>query len=72
MRRENRLEVNSVVTEIILKSRDTLQRFIDEIEAQISGKKPRQVVHLPTAALKATVKFMLDGESPVTAPLAGP
>jgi two-component system chemotaxis sensor kinase CheA len=80
--RENRLEVNSVIIEIILKSRDTLQRFIDEIEAQITGKKPRQVVHLPTAALKAAVKFMLDvegiappahpAEATVPAPAAAP
>jgi two-component system chemotaxis sensor kinase CheA len=66
--RENRLQVNSVIIELILKSRDTLQKFIDEIEAQITGKKPRQVVHLPTAALKASVKFMLDGGVPASAP----
>jgi two-component system chemotaxis sensor kinase CheA len=65
--RENRLQINSVIIEIILKSRDTLQRFIDEIQAQITGKKPRQIVHLPTAALKAAVKFMLDGEMPASA-----
>ena len=68
--RENRLQINSVIIEIILKSRDTLQRFIDEIEAQITGKKPRQIVHVPTAALKATVKFMIDGEATLGAPTA--
>jgi two-component system chemotaxis sensor kinase CheA len=61
--RDNRLQINSIIIEVILKSRDTLQQFIDEIEAQITGKKPRQIVHLPTAALKATVKFMIDGEA---------
>jgi two-component system chemotaxis sensor kinase CheA len=61
--RESRLQVNSLIIEIILKSRDTLQRFVDEIEAQITGKKPRQTVRIPTAALKAAVKFMLDGEA---------
>src|SRR5271155_2118939 len=30
--RENRLQIDSVMIEIILKSRDTLQRFVDEIE----------------------------------------
>ena len=61
--REKRLEINSVIIEIILRSRDTLQKFVDEIEAQITGKKPRQVVNIPTAALKVATKFMLNGEA---------
>jgi two-component system chemotaxis sensor kinase CheA len=68
--RENRLQINSVIVEIILKSRDTLQRFVDEIEAQITGKKPRAVVHIPTAALKATVKFMIEGGAAMVANVA--
>ena len=60
--RENRLQINSVIIEIILKSRDTLQKFVDEIEAQITGKKPRAIVNIPTAALKVATKFMLNGE----------
>ncbi len=68
--RENRLQINSVIIEIILKSRDTLQRFVDEIEAQITGKKPRQVVQIPTAALKATVKFMIEGGATMMAKAA--
>jgi two-component system chemotaxis sensor kinase CheA len=62
--RENRLKVNAVMIEIILQGRDTLQRFIDEIEAQITGRKPRQIVRIPTAALKATVKGLIAGEAP--------
>jgi two-component system chemotaxis sensor kinase CheA len=58
--RENRLQINSVIVEIILKSRDTLQGFVDEIEAQITGKKPRQIIHLPTATLKAAVTRILE------------
>jgi two-component system chemotaxis sensor kinase CheA len=68
--REDRLHINSVIIEIILKSRDTLQRFVDEIEAQITGKKPRQVVDIPTAALKATVKFMIEGGATMMAKAA--
>ena len=66
--RENRLQINSVIIEIILKSRDALQKFVDEIEAQITGKKPRQVVHIPTAALKATVQYILSNEGAAVAP----
>jgi len=61
--RENRLQINSVIIEIILKSRDTLQHFIDEIEAQITGKKPRHVINIPTAALKMATKVILNGEA---------
>jgi two-component system chemotaxis sensor kinase CheA len=61
--RENRLQINSAIIEIILKSRDTLQEFVDEIEAQITGKKPRQIVDIPTAALKASVRHILSGDS---------
>ena len=68
--RENRLQINSVIVEIILKSRDTLQRFVDEIQAQITGKKPRAVVNIPTAALKATVKFMIEGGAAMVANVA--
>jgi two-component system chemotaxis sensor kinase CheA len=67
--RENRLEINSVIIELILKSRDTLQQFVDEIEAQITGKKPREILHVPTAALKAAVKHILHGDG-VLAPNA--
>jgi two-component system chemotaxis sensor kinase CheA len=68
--RENRLEINSVIIEIILRSRDTLQRFVDEIEAQITGKKPRKLIEIPTAALKATVKFMIEGGATMVAKAA--
>jgi len=72
--RENRLQINSVIIEIILKSRDALQKFVDEIEAQITGRKPRQIVHIPTAALKATVQYILSNEGAAVAPhiLASP
>jgi len=71
--RENRLQINSVVVDIILKSRDTLKRFVDEVEAQITGKKPRQVVHIPTAVLKAAARHIVNnGEAPApkVAPVA--
>jgi two-component system chemotaxis sensor kinase CheA len=68
--RENRLQINSAVIDIILKSRDTLKQFIDEVEGQITGKKPRQIVHIPTAALKAAVRHLLNGDEAQSAPVA--
>ena len=70
--REERLRINSVIIEIILKSRDTLQQFVDEIEEQLTGKKTRQIVHIPTAALKASIKFILTGDSVVSRPASAP
>ena len=72
--RENRLQINSVIIEIILKSRDTLQQFVDEVEAQITGKKPREIINIPTAALKAATRFILNGEAKpaATAPAEEP
>ena len=64
--RSNRLQMNPVITEIILKSQDTLRKFVDEIEAQVTGKKPRQVVHIPTAALKAAARHVLNGAEHVS------
>ncbi len=45
--RENRLQMNSVITEIILKSQDTLRRFVDEIEAQITEKSRGKLSTFP-------------------------
>jgi two-component system chemotaxis sensor kinase CheA len=67
--REGRLRIDSAIIDIILKSRDTLQQFVDEIEAQITGKKARQIVHLPTAALKAATQSILEGADASADPL---
>jgi two-component system chemotaxis sensor kinase CheA len=69
--REKRLEINATIIEIILKSRDTLQQFVDEIEAQNTGKKPPQIIDIPTAALKASIRFILNGENAASAKGAG-
>ena len=70
--RENRLQINSVIIEIILKSRDTLQKFVDEIEAQITGRKPRVIVTIPTAALKVATRLILNGDSHAAAKTTPP
>jgi two-component system chemotaxis sensor kinase CheA len=62
--RDDRLKIDSAVIELILKSRDTLHQFVDEIEAQITGKEPRQLVLIPTTALKVAARRLLDGSVP--------
>jgi two-component system chemotaxis sensor kinase CheA len=64
--REGRLQIDSEMIDVILKSRDTLQQFVDEIEAQVTGKKDRQTIYIPTATLKAATRFFLGGEAPGT------
>ena len=66
--REGRMQINPVMIEIILKSRDVLQQYIDEIEAQITGRKPRQVILIPTAAIKVAVKYILTGDKAAPEP----
>jgi two-component system, chemotaxis family, sensor kinase CheA len=58
--REKGLRINSAIIEIILKSRDTLQQFVAEIEAQATGKKPHQLVYIPTLALRESIWFILE------------
>jgi two-component system chemotaxis sensor kinase CheA len=71
--REGRLQIDSVIIDIILKSRDTLQQFVDEIEAQITGRKPRAIVVIPTSTLKAAVQFiLLRDEAPAVVPVMEP
>ncbi len=64
--REGHLEINSAIIEIILKGRDTLKQFVDEIEAQVRGKKTRRPLLIPTSALKASVRRILDGDESAT------
>jgi two-component system chemotaxis sensor kinase CheA len=58
--REERLEISPAIIEIILTSRDTIKKFVDEVQDQVMGKKPRQVVLIPTAALKAKTRQILE------------
>ena len=75
--REKRVRIHSPIIEILLKSRDTLQQFVVEIEAQATGRKPRRIVSIPTLALRESIWLILNGhapnstpDSPVAAPLS--
>jgi GT2 family glycosyltransferase/Tfp pilus assembly protein PilF/HPt (histidine-containing phosphotransfer) domain-containing protein len=58
--RQNKIEINAPVIEIILQGRDLLKKFIYEIEAQVTGNKPATPIQISTAAVKATVARMLE------------
>lgn len=73
--RQGKLTIDSSVIEVILLGRDTLKRFLDEMDAQLNGRKEVGPFLVPTEALKARVKGILDGntEPPsAAAPQAAP
>jgi two-component system chemotaxis sensor kinase CheA len=58
--RQGRLTIDASVIELILRGRDVLKRFLDEIEGQVTGTRPVVTIHIPTAQLKAEVQEAID------------
>jgi len=61
--RQDKLAIDAAVIELILRGRDVLKQFIDEIDGQLSGSRPKKAITIPTALLKAEVQEMIDGGS---------
>ena len=51
--RQGKLAIDATVIELILRGRDVLKQFLDEIEGQHSGARPVKSITIPTARLKA-------------------
>lgn len=66
--RQGKLVIHRPVIELILRGRDVLKQFIDAIEAQVRGTKPRAPIFIPTEVLKAEVRKMIESGSPAGAP----
>ena len=66
--RQGKFIISSPVIELILRGRDVLKRFLDEIESQVSGAKPPAPIVIPTVKLKAqvaqTIELVLAGKMP--------
>ena len=58
--RQGRLTIDAPVIELILRGRDVLKRFLDEIEGQVTGTRPVATINIPTAQLKAEVQEAID------------
>jgi two-component system chemotaxis sensor kinase CheA len=58
--RQGKFTINSPVIELILRGRDVLKQFLDEIEAQVNVNKPAAPILIPTEGLKAEVSRMID------------
>ena len=58
--RQSKLTIDAQVIELILRGRDVLKQFLDEIEGQLSGSRPVTSITIPTAMLKAEVQEVID------------
>jgi two-component system chemotaxis sensor kinase CheA len=63
--RQGKLAIDAIVIELILRGRDVLKQFLDEIEGQLSGSRPRAPITIPTALLKAEAQEVIEGKHPV-------
>jgi two-component system chemotaxis sensor kinase CheA len=60
--RQGKLAIDATVIELILRGRDVLKKFLDEIEGQLAGTRPQKAITIPTAVLKAEVQEVIDGK----------
>ncbi len=62
--RQGKLAIDATVIELILRGRDVLKQFLDEIEGQSSGTRPVKPITIPTALLKAEVQEVIEDKHP--------
>lgn len=58
--RQGQLTMDARVIELILRGRDVLKQFLDEIEGQVNGTLPTAPIVVATAMLKLEVQAMID------------
>ena len=68
--RQGKLVINAPVIEVILRGRDVLKQFLNEIEGQLSGTLPQTPITIPTALLKAEAQELIEGKHPAPEPAA--
>ena len=60
--RQGKLAIDATVIELILRGRDVLKQFLDEIEGQSGGTRPHKPITIPTALLKAEAQEVIEGK----------
>ena len=65
--RQGKLAMDGAVIGLILRGRDVLKQFVDEMDAQLSGTSPLRPIAIPTAQLKREAQAVMDGNFPVIA-----
>ncbi|MBC8094429.1 MAG: chemotaxis protein CheA, partial [Akkermansiaceae bacterium] len=58
--RQGKLVINGPVIELILRGRDVLKQFLDQIEGQVNGSKPVAPITIPIGGLKSEVQTAID------------
>ncbi len=58
--RRGKLEITRPVIDLILRGRDVLKRFVDEIASQAEGSKTAEPIRIPVAALNAEVLAVVE------------
>lgn len=58
--RQHKLTIDERVIDLILRGRDTLKRFLDEIDGQLNGSRPVQPVEIPVTELKDEVQARIE------------
>jgi two-component system chemotaxis sensor kinase CheA len=61
--RQGKLVIDAPVIEFILRGRDVLKQFLDEIEGQLSGNRSQRSITIPTALLKAEVQELIEARA---------
>lgn len=64
--RQGKLAIDATVIELILRGRDVLKQFLDEIEGQLTGVRLQKPITIPTALLKAEASEMIEGRRQTT------
>jgi two-component system chemotaxis sensor kinase CheA len=70
--RQGKLTICPPVIDLILRGRDVLKQFVDEIEGQLTGARVFAPIHIPIAGLKRNVLDVLEGRVPLDAPAPAP
>jgi len=68
--RQGKMTINPPVIELILRGRDVLKQFVDEISGQLDGSRPVKPIDISTVVLKAAVQEAIDHKGEVAAPVA--
>lgn len=70
--RQGKIQAHSGFIDLILAGRDTLRRFVTEIERRLAGETPGEPIRVPTQALMIRVRAAQtsSGETPTPAPAA--
>jgi two-component system, chemotaxis family, sensor kinase CheA len=66
--RQHKLPINKRVIDLILRGRDTLKMFQNEIGERLSGKVPNQPINIRTLELRKDVQALIDSVQSATSP----